>query len=264
MKSLIVVATMLALCGNVQAYDLVNNNDGTTHDNETGLTWMTAPVHPQIYWDDAKAYCESLELGGYSDWRLPTMTELNSILDGNNKPMNIATGLINDTYKWNWSSEERIGTRAWALGFYDDSGWISWDKWIGNGVCRCVRSEPQPEVCYNEDDLDIVFNAGAESVEVPEVCYDEESMDTAFINGMESVVCESNTADKELKVKVTRLKVRTNKRNTVVKLRTKGPAFEKSAGKTNVTILLESSNGKVVKLSGYYNLKKRQRRNTKR
>ncbi len=34
----------------------------------------------RIKWSQAKEYCEELELGGYSDWRLPTHQELEKIL----------------------------------------------------------------------------------------------------------------------------------------------------------------------------------------
>ncbi len=32
-------------------------------------------------WEEALAYCEGLTLGDHSDWRLPTIKELNSIVD---------------------------------------------------------------------------------------------------------------------------------------------------------------------------------------
>lgn len=34
----------------------------------------------QVRWSQAKQYCEELELGGYSDWKLPTHQELERIL----------------------------------------------------------------------------------------------------------------------------------------------------------------------------------------
>ena len=34
----------------------------------------------RVKWSQAKEYCEELELGGYSDWRLPTHQELEKIL----------------------------------------------------------------------------------------------------------------------------------------------------------------------------------------
>lgn len=57
------------------------NNDGTVTDNNTGLMWQEIPTTEGFNWKDAKAYCESLELGGYDDWRMPTAKELYSISD---------------------------------------------------------------------------------------------------------------------------------------------------------------------------------------
>ncbi len=57
------------------------NDDGTTYDNNTGLTWVTIPDGGKMTWEEAVEYCENLTLGGYDDWRLPTVEELFSISD---------------------------------------------------------------------------------------------------------------------------------------------------------------------------------------
>ena len=43
-----------------------------------GLTYQNQPFH-LMKWKEAKIYCLNLELGGYSDWRLPTRKELNKL-----------------------------------------------------------------------------------------------------------------------------------------------------------------------------------------
>ncbi len=59
---------------------LVNNNDGTVTDTATGLMW-TRGTSPRMWWREALAWCEHLTLAGYTDWRLPSINELLSIVD---------------------------------------------------------------------------------------------------------------------------------------------------------------------------------------
>lgn len=63
--------------------DFVDNGDGTITDRATGLTWMQADSGVGLDWAAALNYCESLELGGQNDWRLPDAKELHSIVDYN-------------------------------------------------------------------------------------------------------------------------------------------------------------------------------------
>lgn len=65
--------------GNVPCY--TDNGDGTVTDNVTGLTWAQGLSESSMSWEDAVDYCENLTLGGYDDWRLPSLKELWSIRD---------------------------------------------------------------------------------------------------------------------------------------------------------------------------------------
>ncbi len=74
-----------------------DNGDGTVTDLNTGLMWVKSgyaesEVTPAVpyqkdgpwrsyYWNHALIYCDRLETAGYSDWRLPNLKELVSILD---------------------------------------------------------------------------------------------------------------------------------------------------------------------------------------
>jgi hypothetical protein len=66
--------------GNQPAYT-VSSDDLTVYDEVTGLTWQKTPDTTGLSWEEAYEYCESLELGGYDDWRMPTTKELFSISD---------------------------------------------------------------------------------------------------------------------------------------------------------------------------------------
>ena len=53
----------------------------TWTDPATGIMWTGKDNGEDIDWDQAMAYCRDLNLGGFSDWRLPTMAELEGIYD---------------------------------------------------------------------------------------------------------------------------------------------------------------------------------------
>jgi len=58
-----------------------DNGDGTVTDNNTGLMWQQTPETNKMTYIEAVEYVENLELGGYTDWRLPTIKESFSLAD---------------------------------------------------------------------------------------------------------------------------------------------------------------------------------------
>ena len=64
--------------GNQPAYR--NNGDGTISDLNTGLMWVQARGTQQVAWAIAVANASNCTVGGYSDWRMPTMKELYSLV----------------------------------------------------------------------------------------------------------------------------------------------------------------------------------------
>ena len=60
-----------------------DNSDGTVTDLNTGFMWQQTPDFERHNYYDAFDYVESLEIGGYTDWRLPTIKELYSLLNSN-------------------------------------------------------------------------------------------------------------------------------------------------------------------------------------
>ena len=61
-------------------HNYVNNGNGTITDTDTNLMWAQAPSTAKS-WNDALLYAEGLTLGGSSDWRLPNVKELQSLVD---------------------------------------------------------------------------------------------------------------------------------------------------------------------------------------
>ena len=69
-----------------------DNGDGTVTDDNTGLMWQQTPPSDKLTYDEAVEYVEYLELGGYTDWRLPTIKESFSLanLDGELNPEDVS------------------------------------------------------------------------------------------------------------------------------------------------------------------------------
>lgn len=51
------------------------------YDPVFGLMWSKAKTEPMLY-EEAERYCKDLRIGKMNDWRLPTITELRSIVKG--------------------------------------------------------------------------------------------------------------------------------------------------------------------------------------
>tara|TARA_R110001583_G_C5652161_1_gene408838 strand:- start:1949 stop:3175 length:1227 start_codon:yes stop_codon:yes gene_type:complete len=63
--------------GNQPSY--TNNGDGTINDNVTGLMWEQ-DMGEKISFTEAFAKASNTNLGGYNDWRVPTLKELYSLI----------------------------------------------------------------------------------------------------------------------------------------------------------------------------------------
>jgi hypothetical protein len=66
--------------GNIERYAFKDNADGTISDLNTGLMWKK-DEGPNLNWEEAMKYCQDLSLAGYTDWRLPSIRELPTIID---------------------------------------------------------------------------------------------------------------------------------------------------------------------------------------
>ncbi|MFA0084772.1 DUF1566 domain-containing protein [Vibrio sp. 10N.261.51.F12] len=67
-----------------------NNNDNTITDNVTGLMWQQD--YQVLSFNEATEYAKSTTIGGYNDWRVPTIKELYSLIlftgvDASNRDM---------------------------------------------------------------------------------------------------------------------------------------------------------------------------------
>ena len=114
---LLAVAMLGAL--RVEAVVLVGNGDGTVSDNRTGLTWQQGEPG-QMSWGNALSYCVGLTLGGQSDWRLPNVKELRSLVDYTRSGLLINTLLFPNAHAshyWSSTTNAYYPHLAWYVHF---------------------------------------------------------------------------------------------------------------------------------------------------
>ena len=114
----------------------------TVADTVTHLTWQRSVPTQTYTWVAATTYCTGLSLGGFtSGWRLPTVKELQSIVDPRAYNPSIDTTAFPATpsnYFWSSSPHAYYTGNAWFVYFSD--GYTSYFSGTSNTYqVRCVR-----------------------------------------------------------------------------------------------------------------------------
>lgn len=121
--------------------EFVDNGDGTVLDRETGLMWQQAGSENDMNYAGANAYADQINeerFAGFSDWRLPTIEELASLLENQRSSNGLYIDPVFDhNQKWCWSSDKRSGGGVWLVGF--DYGDVYWDFEDFDIYVRLVR-----------------------------------------------------------------------------------------------------------------------------
>lgn len=121
----------------------VVSKNGIAKDSVTGLIWQDDNDVASIRkdWEGAKQYCSDLSLGGYSDWRLPNIYELITLLDNTkSKEPYIIDGFSNIAFDFYWSSNTVSTYADNALAVHSYGSTTGEGKGNDHSV-RCVRGE---------------------------------------------------------------------------------------------------------------------------
>lgn len=137
-----------------------DNGNGTVTDNATGLTWMQSDSGSGVNWAGALSYCESLDQAGETDWRLPNVKELQSIVDYTRSPGTTNSAAIDPIfgtsaitneagqtdYPFYWSSTTHTdssgrGTFAAYVAFGKALGYMN--AWVDVHGAGAQRSDPK-------------------------------------------------------------------------------------------------------------------------
>ena len=117
-----------------------SNGDGTVSDSQTHLVWQKDHNGADVDLPTARAYCDSLILGGKTDWRLPTLVELDSLTDFARASPPVDPNYFTSVSKVFWTATVHpVGTddgpgAVWSIG---ETGGF-WPG-AGPGRVRCVR-----------------------------------------------------------------------------------------------------------------------------
>lgn len=118
--------------------------EGTTIYSNKDLCWQKSTKSERATsWSDANEYCENLVLGDEDDWRLPTLTELQTIVEIKTGEIAINKDVFQNTEKihywtstpypnkenFHWYVHFELGQQGYAPDFMENYG------------VRCVRTK---------------------------------------------------------------------------------------------------------------------------
>lgn len=118
--------------------DRFEESNGKVIDHKTGLVWQKSDDGIKRTWAEAQEYANTLELGGYNLWRLPTIEELIGLVDYTraNPAINPIFDCRSNHY-WSSSTYAYYQDYAWHVNFY--YGYVAADyKDSSNLYVRCV------------------------------------------------------------------------------------------------------------------------------
>jgi len=125
-------------------------------DRSTGLMWAGKDNGEDVTWRAAMTYCQDLRLGGYSDWRLATIEELEGIHDQTAKSPGGAGRHGEKPFLWpvkgnlfltgeEWSGTQKMDSRGrptgrvWYMGFESKFIWSKSESDRDYSRALCVR-----------------------------------------------------------------------------------------------------------------------------
>ncbi len=130
----------------VQGRFIRNSDTEIVTDTETGRMWQDDSEARTTFlnWNQAIIHCSNLILAGYSDWQLPNLEVLDSIVDQRSIPKlyNEFVNVSSTEFKYYWSSTEVDQNYAWDIRFQEGYGYSTpWGlKKHDTSICvRCVR-----------------------------------------------------------------------------------------------------------------------------
>jgi hypothetical protein len=110
----------------------------TWTDTQTGLMWTAADNGVGVTASQAANYCRTLRVGGYQDWSLPAIDDLQHLFGGSPNPSGyrIAAPIKLTGWQWSGSPGQQRG-ELWALDFGDGAraSVVAGDSGLNRALC---------------------------------------------------------------------------------------------------------------------------------
>ncbi|MBN9564738.1 MAG: DUF1566 domain-containing protein [Alphaproteobacteria bacterium] len=134
----------------------VENTPGVVTDTLTTIEWEKAVNSVKLNWASAQTYCQNLQLGGFSDWVMPTPSQLQSLMDytlsmvSGGAPLINTAAFPNTPVYWFWTVNSVTGSVAytWVVEFtWGNRGATSGVQQVlaqletSTGYVRCMRQK---------------------------------------------------------------------------------------------------------------------------
>ena len=139
-----------------EARSYTRSSTGIVKDNITGLEWQDNVYGVQKNWDEAQTYCNNLSLDG-SGWRLPSIEELESIIDFGQKDPSVTNNVFQNMSGngyWSVTTQEDNSSYAWVAGFYDGNS--NYNVKTESRNVMCVRGNALSPDFSRDDNRSVV------------------------------------------------------------------------------------------------------------
>lgn len=135
---------MPGTAGHPRTYEVVGAAGAeSVIDCVTGLEWERAASPDTTTQAEAVSRCDGLTLGGHTDWRLPSMIELVTLIDygiAAGGPMVDTSAFPGTPASFAWSASPVAGSPLLAWGVFFEHGSVRYFEMAMNGgYSRCTR-----------------------------------------------------------------------------------------------------------------------------
>jgi len=122
-----------------------DHGNGTVTDNLTGFMWTkdAQQIQGTRQWNDALILCNNFDFAGYTDWRLPNVRELISLIDFGEHdpalPANHPFTNVQFIFYWSSTTYDAIPKHSWGVYLYN--GYVYNYHKITEGYVWPVRND---------------------------------------------------------------------------------------------------------------------------